>query len=101
MSENLSQTGANNPIPEGKMSFEVKVYSDGKGGLKQGVFIGGELLDWSIDVGDLVEAKKMGPQYWKSLQIDIVRHFVQAASEFVGRKLSVEELNEARQNGYI
>lgn len=101
MSENFSQTGANKQIPEGKLSFEVKVYKDDKGNLKQGVFIGGELLDWSIEVGDLLEARKMGPQYAKSLQIDIVRHFLQAASEFVGRKLSVEELNEARKNGYI
>ena len=101
MSDNFSQSNGNKQIPEGKVSFEIKIYTDARGNIKQGIFIGGELLDWSVDVGDLLEAKKMGSKYWKGMQIDIIRHFVQSASDFVGRKLTVDDLNAARKNGYI
>ena len=101
MQENFLNMETNNPIPEGKNKFETKMYTDGQGVLKQGVFINNELLDWSIDVGDLFEAKKMGPQYMEMLKTDIVRHFTQSCSEFLGRKVSAKEIDEARKNGYI
>jgi hypothetical protein len=43
----------------------------------------------------------MGPKFAKSVEIDIIRHFLQSASDFLGRKLSVEDINEAKKNGYI
>ena len=101
MTEKNKQMETNNPIPEGKKKFEIKMYMAEKGNLKQGIFIDGELLDWSVDVHDLLEAKKMGGKFAKSLEIDIVRHFLQSISEFLGRKISVDEMNEARKNGYI
>lgn len=101
MSENKNEMVTNNPIPEGKKSFEVRIHKDEKGNLKQGIFIDGQLLDWSVDLHDLLEAKKMGPKFAKSVEIDIIRHFLQSASDFLGRKLSVEEINEAKKNGYI
>lgn len=42
----------------------------------------------------------MGTQYIKDLEIDIIRHFLQSISDFIGRKVSVEEMNQAK-NGYI
>lgn len=101
MSENKNEMVTNNPIPEGKKSFEVRIHKDEKGTLKQGIFIDGQLLDWSVDLHDLLEAKKMGPKFAKSVEIDIIRHFLQSASDFLGRKLSVEDINEAKKNGYI
>ena len=101
MNENKNEMVTNNPIPEGKKSFEVRIHKDEKGALKQGIFIDGQLLDWSVDLHDLLESKKMGPKFAKSVEIDIIRHFLQSASDFLGRKLSVEEINEAKKNGYI
>ena len=43
----------------------------------------------------------MGPKFMQSVKMDIVRHFLQSVSEFLNRKVSVEELNEAKKNGYI
>jgi hypothetical protein len=101
MTEKNKEMETNNPIPEGKKKFEVRMYMDKKGVLKQGIFIGGELLDWSLDVHDLMEAKKMGAKFAKSLEIDIIRHFLESVSDFLGRKILVDEFNEARKNGYI
>ena len=90
MQENFLNMETNNPIPEGKNKFETKMYTDGQGVLKQGVFINNELLDWSI-----------GPQYMEMLKTDIVRHFTQSCSEFLGRKVTAKEIDDARKNGYI
>lgn len=101
MQENSSNNDANNLIPEGKKSFITKMYMDGNNVLKQGIFIDDELLDWSIDVGDLLEAQKMGTQYLEMLKMDIVRHFTQSCSDFLGRKVTAKEIDDARKNGYI
>lgn len=101
MNENKNEMVTNNPIPEGKKRFEVRMYMAEKGNLKQGIFIDGQLLDWSIDVHDLFEAKKMGVQYIRDLEIDVIRHFLQSISDFIGRKVSVDEMNEAKKKGYI
>jgi hypothetical protein len=45
MNENKNEMVTNNPIPEGKKSFEVRIHKDEKGTLKQGIFIDGQLLD--------------------------------------------------------
>lgn len=101
MQENSSNNPANSEIPEGKKSFITKMYMDRNNVLKQGIFIDGELLDWSIDVGDLLEAQKMGTQYLEMLKVDIVRHFTQSCSDFLGRKVTAKEIDDARKNGYI
>jgi len=101
MEKNNNKIEDNKEITEEKKSFEVRMYKDEKGVLKQGLYIGGELLDWSIDVYDLMEAKRMGPKYAKEIEIDIIRHFLQSASNFLGRKLSVDDINNAKKNGYI
>jgi hypothetical protein len=101
MNKKNQQMETNNLIPEGKSKFEVRMHMAEKGNLKQGIFIDGQLLDWSVDVHDLLEAKKMGTQYIKDLEIDVIRHFLQSISDFIGRKVSVEEMNQAKKNGYI
>ena len=97
----MLENSQNNPIPEGKKKFETKMYMNPQGVLKQGIFIDNQLLDWSIDVGDLLEARKMGAEYLEMLKVDIVRHFTESCSDFLGRKVSPKEIDDARKNGYI
>lgn len=91
----------NSPIPLGKKSFAVRGVTGRDGGIKHAIFIDGEMLDWAIDMHDYLEAMKMGPQYLKSIKIDIVKHFTQSVSDFLNRKVTIEELNQARKTGWI
>jgi hypothetical protein len=107
---NIIQTSSNEeipqqyqiiPIPIGKKSFEVRMIR-GKGGeIRHAIFIDGEMLDWSIDMHDYLEAMKMGPKYLNAIKHDIVKHFVASVSDFIGRKVTIEELNQARKVGWI
>lgn len=91
----------NNPLTEGKKTFEVKMRPAKGGGIEKAVFIGGELLDWQIDLNSFVEAIKMGPQYYRAIQKDIEMHFVSSVSEFLGRKVSADDIKKAIKSGYI
>lgn len=89
------------PVPVGKKSFEVRMIK-GKGGeIRHAIFIDGEMLDWSIDMHDFLDAMKMGPQYLNAIKADIVKHFTASVSDFLGRKVTIEELNQARKVGWI
>lgn len=89
------------PVPIGKKSFEVRMIK-GKGGeIRHAIFIDGEMLDWSIDMHDYLDAMKMGPQYLNAIKADIVKHFTASVSDFLDRKVTIEELNQARKVGWI
>lgn len=87
-------------IPEGKKRFGTKLIKL-NGAMRQAIFIDDEMLDWSINMHDFAEAKAMGPKYFSVIQQDIVRHFVGSVSDFLGRHVTIEEINLARKNGYI
>ena len=84
-----------------KKRFEVALRPDGSGGLKNAVYIDGEELDWSVDLNSLADAVKMGPRFFKAVQADIVRHYLESVSEVVGRHVSPKELKEATTTGWI
>ena len=87
---------------ENKKTFEVKMREvKGGGGIEKAIFIDGQLLDWRVDIQSLMEAMKMGPQYYKGVQRDIEKHFVESVSDFVGRKVTAEEIKKAIKDGYI
>jgi hypothetical protein len=95
----------NNEIPlnqdeSPKLKFEVKMRKN-KGGIEKAIFIGGELLDWSVDASSLMEAAKMGDKFYRAAQRDIEKHFVESVSEFIGRKVTPEEIKEAIKTGWI
>lgn len=71
------------------------------GGIEKAIFIDGELLDWSVDISSLMEAKRMGPVFFRAVQRDIERHFVESVSEVVGRKVTPEEIKNATATGWI
>jgi len=89
------------PIPEGKVKFETRIKLHSNGSVEREVWIGGEKFDWSMDVTSFHEAVKMGPMYKKAVQADIVKHFVDSVSDFLGRKVTMKEVNEATKRGWI
>jgi hypothetical protein len=92
-----------NESPEslGKKRFEVKMRSDGAGGIEKAIFIGGELLDWQVDMNSYFDAMKMGPMYRREIQRSIEEHFTESVSEFLGRKVSMDDIKTAIQTGWI
>lgn len=86
---------------EGKKTFEVKIRPAKGGGIEKAIFIGGELLDWQVDINSLVEAISMGPIYVKAVQRDIEKHFTESVSDFIGRKVTAEDIKKAIKDGYI
>lgn len=99
-SENLSQ-GDEQPIAFDMKRFEVRTRPAKGGGLENAVFIGGELLDWTVDLNSMMEAAKMGPQYMREVKKDIERHFADSVSDFLGRKVTIEEIQKATKTGWI
>lgn len=85
---------------EPKKRFEVKMRMN-QGGIEKQIFIDGELLDWSMDTSSLMEAKKMGLMYFKAAQDDVVKHFCNAVSETIGRRITHQDLQEAIKTGWI
>lgn len=83
-----------------KKRFEVRLVRQ-PGGFKKDIYIDGQLLDYSVDVESYREACGMGPQYKLAVQRDIVKHFTNAVSETLGRKVTAEQIEEAQKTGWI
>jgi hypothetical protein len=90
-----------NPEEIGMKKFEVRTRPAKGGGLENAVFIGGELLDWQVNLNSLMEASKMGAHYMREVQRDIERHFVESVSDFLGRKVTAEDIKVATKTGWI
>lgn len=86
---------------DGKRSFRVMMRRSKDGGVEKAIFIGGEMLDWQIDLASLVDATRMGPMYATEIKRDIERHFTESVSDFLGRKVGIEEIKEAIKTGWI
>jgi hypothetical protein len=98
MSEEILQSM---PSPEGKKRFEVKMRAAKGGGIEKAIFIDEELLDWQIDMNSYIEAMKMGPHFRREIQKSIEEHFIEAVSDTLGRKVTMEEIKQAIQTGWI
>ena len=81
--------------------FEVRTRPAKGGGIENAIFIGGELLDWQVDLNTMMEAAKLGPHFLREVQKDIERHFAESVSDFIGRKVTVDDINKATQTGWI
>ena len=86
----------NNQVP-----FIIKEYWDEDNWLRKGIFIDNELFDWGIDEDSFKEAMSMGPEYFNVFKADIERHFIESISEFMNRKVTAAEVNEATKTGWI
>ena len=89
-------------LPDGNpmVRFEVKMRGIG-GELEKAIFIDGELLDWQVDLASLMDAMKMGPKFFREIQKDIGKHFVESVSETLGRKVTEADIKQATQTGWI
>lgn len=83
-----------------KKRFEVKTRMK-NGGLENAIFIDGEMLDWSIDLSSLEEARKMGKEYFAVAQRDIESHFLKSVQDFLGREIKTTDIQEATKTGWI
>lgn len=83
------------------LTFEVKMRKNQDGTMEKAIFIGGEMLDWAVDQSSMLEAMKMGPKFFRAVQRDVEKHYVDSVSEFVGRKLTPNDIKEAIKTGWI
>ena len=84
-----------------KKKVEVKLRSDGSGGIEKAIFVDDEMLDWQIDMNSYMDAMRMGPMYQREIQRSIEEHFIESLSDFIGRKVTMEEIKEAIKTGWI
>ncbi len=101
MSEIIQFPDQNNEEPSEKKRFEVKMRKGNNGTVEKAIFIDDELLDWTIDMSSYMEAMKMGTMYRREAQKDIERHFIDSVSDFLGRKITMNEIKEAIKTGWI
>ena len=89
------------PEELGMKRFEVR-YGMGKNStIQKAIFIDGELLDWRVDMSSYLDAMKMGPVYMREIQKDIEKHFTESVSDFLGRKVTAEDIKKATKTGWI
>lgn len=99
----MSEETTAEPSPEelGKKTFQVMIRKASGGQLERAIFIGGEMLDWGVDLSSFTDAIRMGPMYVRELQRDIERHFTESVSDFLGRNVTMDEIKEAIRTGWI
>jgi hypothetical protein len=85
----------------GLVKFETRIKFHPNGEIERQIYIGGEMLDWSVDITSFQEAQRMGPMYQRAIKEDIAKHFTQSVSELLGRKVSMEEILKATKTGWI
>ena len=84
-----------------KVRFEVMMRAAPNGVIEKAVFINGEELDWAMDASSLMEARSMGPKFFRAVQEDIIKHYIESVSEVVGRRLTIEDIKDAIKTGWI
>ena len=88
-----------------KLKFEVKMRPMGpdpsKDGVEKAVFINGQKLDFKIDVLRFLEAKSKGYSFLVEEQKKIEKEFTKSVSDFLGRKVTNEEIKRAILEGWI
>jgi len=84
-----------------KKRFETKFTKDKYGKVVKGLFVDGELLDYSVDIEALKKISAFGLEYKKAALLDIEKHFCECLSEFVGRHLTKQEIEDATKTGWI
>lgn len=88
-----------------KLKFEVKMRPLGpnpqEDGVEKAVFIDGKKLDFRIDVTRFLEAKQKGINFLIEEQKKIEKEFIKSVSEFIGRRVTTEEIKRATLEGWI
>jgi len=87
------------------MKVEIRTHQDEETGDEyRAIFVENELFDWGLDPVSLRRAKILArrePLMKRSVMGDIQKHFVECFSEFVGRSVTLEEVNRALETGEL
>jgi len=86
------------------MKIEIKNHTNEEGQSYNAIFVEDHLFDWWLDEDNLTVARqlcKKEPLMKKSVMGDIQSHFVQCFSEFIGREITLKEINQALNLGEI
>ena len=87
------------------MHLEVKQYHDTEtDDVYDAIFVDGMVFDWGMDKTSLLQAKRhaeSNPTLQQSINDNIQIHFVESFSEFLGREVTLREINEAIESGTI
>lgn len=68
------------------------------------LYIDGEFFDWGLEQEEINKAKNFCGEdnfFHKTIHGDICQHFTQCISEVLERDVSIKEINEAIEKGYI
>jgi hypothetical protein len=87
-----------------RLKFEVKMRFLGKepkDGIEKAVFIDDKKLDFKIDVFRFLESKYKGTNYLIQEQKKIEKEFVKSVSDFLARKVTIEDIKKAILEGWI
>ena len=85
------------------MKIEIKEFFDQDAGKKcKGIFVGNELFDWSFGSESQRNAVRDSEKYIHAMHhVRIKEHFVKSFSEFVGREVTLKQINKAIKVGYL
>ncbi len=68
------------------------------------IYVDDVFFDWGLSPEDVERARKFAKNsnvLKQTIQNDIQRHFLDSFAEFLGKTVSLQELNEAIENGAI
>ena len=84
-----------------KIKFEVKAKTHPNGTVEKAIFIDNKYFDYSIDKIAYDTIKTKGTVYEKAAQEDITKHFAKSVSEFIGKKIEMEDIVRGIKTGWI
>jgi hypothetical protein len=82
----------------------IKIYSEEFKKDVNALEVDGELFDWGIEIDSLENAKDAMQNYKEvgaAVVLNIATHFCNCFSDFVGEKMTLEEINKSIQQGFI
>ena len=86
-------------------TIEIKQHTDPDFNISyNAIFIDGELFDWGIEQAELNKAKKFVGQdrfLKRTVHGDIQRYFLNCLSQFIGREITIQELNKSLEKGQL
>jgi hypothetical protein len=83
-----------------RKTLEIKQHPDGY----KAIYIDGVLFDWGLEPEDIERAKKFSRHSQtlkETLQRDIRKHFTDSFAEFLGKAISLKEINDSIERGWI
>lgn len=82
----------------------VKIHDEELDKSVHAISVDGNIFDWGMDKEQFEEARKIilrDPKLRESVILSIINHILENFSEFIGRKITLDELNKAIQIGEI